>query len=147
MEHTDTFEHKILLVAKDQTSAKEIQHYFSKAGLLPMDAETGITNVIPKITKDPDFQAIILQADTVGDVSMYINKLRANRSGAQMPIVVLAPNEDVWLNVTRAYDAGATFVVTSPLDEDVANHICWLLDSLFRFVGQYKENLERFYRR
>lgn len=145
MEHTDIFEYKFLLVVKDEQSAKEIQHYFYKAGLSPMDTETGITNVIPKITKDPDFKAIVLEADTVGDVSIYVRKLRANTHGAKMPIVVLAPNMEHWNDVTKVYDAGATFVVTSSLDEDVANHICWLLDSLFRFVNLYKENLERFY--
>ena len=147
MEHTDSFTYRLLLVAKDEQSAKELNHYFVKAGLGSMDIETGINNVIPKITKDPSYQGIILEAAAAGDVPMYVGKLRANRNGAQMPIVVIDPEQDVWLEVTRAYDAGANFVINSPVDEDVANHICWILQSMFTFTAQFKQNLERFYRR
>ena len=147
MEHTDSFTFRLLLVAKDETSAKELNHHFTKAGLVSMDVETGINNVIPKITKDSGYDGIVLEAGAVGDVPMYVGKLRANRNGKQLPVVVIDPEQTVWLDVTRAYDAGANFVITSPVDEDVANHVCWVMNSMLLFVDQYKQTVERFFRR
>lgn len=147
MEHTDSFNYKFLLVSANEKSAREINHYFTKAGLIIMDTETGINNVIPKLRKDQTYEGLVLEASATADVPLYLGKLRQTIQGKQIPVVVLAPDTDVWLDVTRMYDSGANFVVTSPLDEDVANHICWIMDSLIRFTSQYKENLERFYKR
>lgn len=147
MEHTDSFTRKFILVSKDEQSAKAINHAFVNAGQIQMDVETGINNVIPKLNKDSSYECIVLESGSTPSLPMYISKLRANRVGAQVPIVVLYPDVERWLEVTQLYDAGANFVVTTPLDVDTANHICWLVESLIRFVMQYKENLERFYRR
>jgi DNA-binding response OmpR family regulator len=148
MEHTDSFTYRLLLVAKDEKSAKEINHHFTKAGLIGMDTETGINNVIPKLNKDNTYEGLVLDAAATGNVVMYINKLKASRNGAKLPIIVLNVNpEDTWIDITHMYDAGANFVVTSALDEDVANHVLWIFNSMVTFVEQFKKGMERLYPR
>jgi hypothetical protein len=148
MEHTDSFTFRLLMVAKDEKSAKEINHHFTKAGLIGMDIETGINNVIPKLSKDNAYEGIILDAASTGNVVMYINKLRSNRNGSKLPIIVVNPDpESTWIDITHMYDAGANFVVTSALDEDVANHVLWIYSSMVTFVEQFKKGMERLYPR
>jgi len=147
MEHTDSFTFRLLLIAKDEKSAKAIEHHFTKAGLISMDVETGINNVIPKVSKGTAYDGIVLDAGATGNVDLYLNKLRANRNGKKLPIVVLLDQagEATWLDVTRLYDAGANFVISDTLDEDVANHICWIFSSLNTFTEQFKKGQERLY--
>lgn len=146
MEHTDSFTFRLLLVAKDEKKAKEIERHFTKAGLISMDVETGINNVIPKLSKNTDYDGIVLESQATSDVAMYLTKLKANRNGKKLPIVVLLNSEEgTWLDVTRMYDAGANFVISDSLDEDVANHICWIFNSLMTFTEQFKKGQERLY--
>lgn len=147
MEHTDSFNFRLMLVATDETSAKQISHYFTKAGLMNLEIETGINNVIPKLKKDESIDGIILEAAATADPPMYIRKLRENIVGAQLPIVVLDPDQENWSESTRQYDAGANLVITTNMDEDVANHICWILQALLVFVAQFKRGMERFFKR
>lgn len=147
MEHTDSFALNLLLVAKDEKSAREINHYFMKAGLPTMDVETGINNVIPTLNKNNPYDGIIIDTGATSDAVMYIRKLRANKSSEQLPIVVLDFNpETTWLTVTQMYDQGANYYINL-INEDVANHICWILQSLLNFIAPLKKGQERLYPR
>ena len=147
MVHTDSFTLKLLLVAESERAAREIQHAFNKAGLPEMDVDTNINNVIPKLKKERSIQGIVLDTRATAHAEMYIKRLRANGETAQLPIVVLDTGQTEWTETTKLYDAGANLVITAPLDEDVANHICWATQSLLTFVSQFKIGRERMFKR
>jgi hypothetical protein len=148
MEHTDSFDFRVLLVAKGEKSANEINHYFVKAGLASMDVETGISNVIPRLNKTNLYDAIILEMGVTADMVMYLGKLRANRVSVSLPIIVLdSVSEKTWIVRPQMYDAGANYVINDPIDEDVANHICWMVQALNTFTEQFKKGSERLYSR
>jgi hypothetical protein len=144
MEHTDSFNYRLLLVAQDMTSAESINYYFKKAGLAEMDVETGITNVIPKL-RNSVYEGCVMEATDRMDITKLITRIRATNYGAQIPIIVVAPTL-TWMACKLLYEAGANFVINTNLNEDTANNVCWMLSSLVTFVSAFKVISERFFR-
>jgi PleD family two-component response regulator len=140
----DSFDHKLLLITKNQPEAKQLNMIFESVGMMNLEVETAETNIVAKL-QDRSYIGCILNYNAADKLTeRVVRNIRTNTVSSQVPVIVLAPNLD-WEIVRGLYEAGANFVMRGSITEQVRD-VAWIMDSLIRYATNFKKGMERYHR-
>lgn len=112
---------RILIVEDDENSALLLKDFFSIKGFTTSHVKDGITAI--DIIKSENFHIIILDLRLPGQNGFVtVEKARQLPGGAKLPIIILTAFADSQ-NKLRAYQAGANFVLSKPVNIKELYHI------------------------
>lgn len=140
----DSFDHKILLIVRNQEEGKQLNLIFNSVGMKECEPEVLETNVVVRL-QDRSYVGCIINYDASKNLTArIISGLRENNVTAQIPVVVLAQNQDLD-TIRTLYDAGANYVVRKNIVEE-AMDVAWIINSLIKYASAFKVGRERFNR-
>ena len=121
---------RILIVEDDENSALLLKDFFRIKGFVTGHVKDGIT-AVNKIEAE-EFHAIILDLRLPGQNGFVTTeKIRQTAGGSRIPIIVLTAFADSQ-NKLRAYQVGANYVLSKPVNIKELFHIITNLLSLLK---------------